>query len=57
VEGKKRRIEGERGCWPGHKLNITDDITDVIHSRVNPVGNTIAYFYSICILFECLLIL
>jgi len=31
VEGKKRRIEGERGCWPGHKLNITNDIIDGIH--------------------------
>jgi len=31
VEGKKRRIKGERGCWPGNKLNITDDITDGIH--------------------------
>jgi len=29
--GKKRRIEGEGGCWPGHKLNITNDITDGIH--------------------------
>ena len=28
---KKRRIEGERGCWPGHKLNITNDIIDGIH--------------------------